>query len=151
MAHGLTHFYQQGGHAIIRHTKQLTEEAMNYTHFCPNSIRVSDEVIPQAMPMRGKPRSGPTVVFPVTLYGIHLIDGTVFEVLEETSSTTEMTLPEVIAAHRDEDLLCLGDPFNGFNFIPRRSILYVSQMEVQHIEDVISPFRVFNASLPPSS
>ena len=119
-----------------------------------NSVRLrAPEVVQtsegsERKPPRGKVRvSGSTAAPPLILYGIHLIDGTIFEVLEALSAVTE-TLPEKIAAHRDEDLLCAGDPFNGFNFIPRRSILYVSQTEVQRIEDVICPFRVFNTSLP---
>ena len=125
---------------------------MESTHRNSVGLRAPEAVQPyegsDQKPPRGKVRvSGPMAVPNFILYGIHLIDGTVFEVLEDLSAVTE-TLPEKIAAHRDEDLLCAGDPFNGFNFIPRRSILYVSQTEVQKIEDVICPFRVFNTSLP---
>lgn len=121
---------------------------MKNTYLNPSSIHVSTEIIPKEEALRDELHSKAVLVSQFALYGIHLIDGTVFEVLEDISSPAKMTLPEEIAAHKDEDLLCLGDPFNGFNFIPRRSILYVSRTEVQKLEDVLCPFRIFNKGLP---
>ena len=117
------------------------------------TIRIPvDELTSKSEPLPIEEKQAPPHVAatsPYLLYAVHLIDGTIIQMLEDPSDSAIWPLPERVATHSDEDLLCIGDQFNGIHFVPRRSILYISQADVPRIEEVICPFRLFN--IPPNS
>ena len=65
------------------------------------------------------------------MYVLHLLDGSVIEVSEDYDLPTEKGLLGRYQAAAPDDILEFGDPVNGFAYVPKSSIVYISTGDVR--------------------
>ena len=65
------------------------------------------------------------------VYYLHLIDGTMIEVPEKYEVPLEKGVVGKFRAAAEEDLFEVGNAINGFCYIPKRSIVYISTGDVR--------------------
>lgn len=69
------------------------------------------------------------------IYLLHLTNGDVVECLEEYDLPAEKSLVGRIKKSADHEWFTVGDEINGFQYIPKGSILYISTGDVREIYD----------------
>ena len=74
-------------------------------------------------------------------YLVHLLDGTVVRVSEDYDLPVEQSLITKIRKAKSTDVFSIGNPFDGYKYIPRSSILYVETSDVVEEDSMVRKLR----------
>jgi len=66
------------------------------------------------------------------VYYLHLINGDIIEAMEKEDEPA--TLINLFCVKNDDYVFTIGDAFTGYSYIPRRSILYITENGVKSVD-----------------
>ena len=74
-------------------------------------------------------------------YHIHLLDGTVVRFSEDDDLPVEKRLLTKIRKAKPTDVFSIGNPFDGYKYIPRSSILYAETGDIVEEDPMVRKLR----------
>lgn len=63
-------------------------------------------------------------------YLIHLLDGTIIRCCEDYETPNDKSIVTLIRKAEPTNVFSIGDPFSGYKYVPKSSILYLETGDV---------------------